>query len=861
MRFAVFLICVLTRFAAAQQPPLPNAERIAGRALPPTDLATATPLTPVAIAVAPDQSLYVAEGARVWRVDLAGKISVVPSPSAGYQLIGSLAADSAGVLYVADFFQVWRIGPDGTVAPFFDGLPLQLRGSFSSDDVALAVAVDPGRNLYISDRGRARVWKVTPAGVRTPVAGTGLSSTPRQDQPNVSVPALQYDLYTPGRIALDPAGNLYVHDEYWVHKITPSGTLTHIFGTAWSVEGLAAGARGTVHLSGHFLAAASRLGPQVIALDAGGERIVAGSWPTSGGSVEGCSADRPGVRDARKAFLSNPRDVAFDAVGNLYIADSGNGRVRRVAPDSTIATVAGGTRRQFGGDGGPASDAFLSAPAGLALDGDGNLYVADRDNNRIRRITAAGFIDTIAGAGPASGEDPDCVAPNPDYLLAPSGVAVDPAGALYIADTGHNRVLKRAPDGTLSTVSTVMAPLGVAVDSKGRLYVAQSTQILRIDISGAVESFPSGSTVVAADPAGNIYAGGQRIVKITPLGDRIEGPGLGARAIAAGPDLTIYSSGLEAKLAALSNTCSQSVLLPAPVSGPRSAFGGLAVSGAGDLFLADSDSGAIWRVPTPVPGAAVSPALDPIAALNVATRVPRTILVPGFIRGPFGTSIPAMVPAAVNEAVAPGERIAIKGLCLAPMDRAIADSGADGFFPTSLAGARVTFDGVPAPVISAQSDEIVAVVPYEIAGRASVQLRTEYGGSAQTVTLETSLASPGLFRSSSGDALVLNQDGALNTSATPAVRGSIITAWATGEGLTDPAVTGKVSADPLAKPALPVSVAVGSSPAEILYAGAAPGFIGLMQITLRVPENAPPPRPLLTLTVGPGSNAATFWVR
>lgn len=152
------------------------------------------------------------------------------------------------------------------------------------------------------------------------------------------------------------------------------------------------------------------------------------------------------------ASLSGPWAVAVNTVGNLYIVDTGNHRVRKVSPGGTITTLAGNGTGGYSGDGGPAVAASLNGPKGVAVDAAGNLYIADTGNGRIRKVTPAGSITTVAGNGQAaySGDGGPATAAS---LNAPKGLAVDAAGSLYIADTDNFRVRKVSPGGTITTAA------------------------------------------------------------------------------------------------------------------------------------------------------------------------------------------------------------------------------------------------------------------------------------------------------------------------------------------------------------------------------------------------------------------------
>jgi hypothetical protein len=184
--------------------------------------------------------------------------------------------------------------------------------------------------------------------------------------------------------------------------------------------------------------------------------------------------------------------VAVDTNGNLYIADTGNGRIRKVAVDTgVITTVAGNGTPGYSGDGGPATSASLEGPNGVAVDANGNLFIADSGNHRIRKVAAdTGVITTIAGNGTAGYSGDDALAASAS--LDASHVAVDSSGNLYVSDDGNNVIRRVAADiGVITTVvgngsfgfsgdsgpatsASLNAPFGMALDSAGNLYIADS---------------------------------------------------------------------------------------------------------------------------------------------------------------------------------------------------------------------------------------------------------------------------------------------------------------------------------------------------------------------------------------------------
>ncbi len=304
------------------------------------------------------------------------------------------AIDSDGNLYIADQAndRIRKILADGTILTVAgsgrtgfdgDGGPALNAALFSP----IAVAVDQAGNLYIVDQDNDRVRKVSLDGTINTIVGDG-NPTAEAGAGNGG-PAARASLNGPSGIALDPSGNLYVSDTFidQVRKVTPAGIIT-----AFAGDGTDAGFGGD------------------------GFRAVF-------------------------ALLDFPAGLAVDAAGNVYIADQHNNRIRKVSPDGIITTFAGNGDAAFSGDGGPAVNASLNYPADVALDAAGNLYIADQRNNRIRKVTPAGIITTVVGNG-STGFGGDGGAPLNASLNHPGGIAFDKQGNLYIVDHLNFRIRK-----------------------------------------------------------------------------------------------------------------------------------------------------------------------------------------------------------------------------------------------------------------------------------------------------------------------------------------------------------------------------------------------------------------------------------
>ena len=414
-------------------------------------------------------------------------------------LVSSAVSDGAGGFYVASMQQnrVYRVAADGTMALVIGGLASPQ-----------GLAVDAAGNLFISDTNHNRVLKVTATGEIRTIAGTG--GVGYGGDGGAATSAL---LYGPMGLAIDSAGNLFVAENGngRVRKITPGGFISTVAGNGASGSGGDGGPATDAQLGGVCAVAldttgnlfisslAGRIrkvaqqglisvittiagsdssgyqgdggpatsayfnGPCGLTVDASGNVFVADSFNnrirkiSAAGIITSVAGD--GTFDyggdggpAVSAKLNRPNSVSLDVSGNLFVADTYNHRVRRFKPGNTIVTVAGNGRDGFAGDGSNAAGAHFNSPTGIAVDSSGNIFIADRDNNRIRKVTTGGIVSTIAGNGTA-GFSGDGGAATAARLNGPEAVAVDGAGNVFISDSLNQRVRKVTPGGIISSIT------------------------------------------------------------------------------------------------------------------------------------------------------------------------------------------------------------------------------------------------------------------------------------------------------------------------------------------------------------------------------------------------------------------------
>ncbi|MBC7542816.1 MAG: hypothetical protein H7338_08805 [Candidatus Sericytochromatia bacterium] len=384
---------------------------------------------PVAIASATG-STYVLTAADVG--------STIRSRVTGTNGGGSVAAESVQTATIVSVRIISMVSGGSGTGFFGDGLDYVS----ARMNNPTAMTYDAAGNLYIADSGNHRIRRVTTGGIISTVAGTTSSGFSGD-----GAAATAAQLFQPQGMAFDATGNLYIADtsNNRVRKVTTGGIISTVAGIG------TAGSTG----DGSAATAAQLNYPAALAFDAVGNLYIADynnhriRKVTTGGiistiagtGIAGFNGD--GVA-AAAAQLNNPYSLTFDAAGNLYIADFGNNRIRMVTPGGIISTFAGTGIGGSGGDGAAATAAQVYQTKGLTFDAAGNLYFAEDGGNRVRKITSGGIISKIAGTGSYgyTGDGGDALLAK---MMSPSGLAIDAAGNLYISDPDNSRIRKLTP--------------------------------------------------------------------------------------------------------------------------------------------------------------------------------------------------------------------------------------------------------------------------------------------------------------------------------------------------------------------------------------------------------------------------------
>jgi len=331
------------------------------------------------------------------------------------------------------------------------------------------------------------VSNITTGQTITTVAGSGV-----QGYGGDGNDATSARLYNPSGVVVDALGNVYIADYYnsCIRKVNTSGKISTIAGTGNMYGESGDGGPANAALLGY---------PSGLAIDAGGNLFIADAGKknvrkiTPSGVISlfaggGSSLSLGDGGPATAAYLDGPTSVAIDTAGNVYIADQGGNRIRKVNKADTISTFAGTGVPDYKGDGGPATAAAFRSPNGVATDKKGNVYIADSYNNCVRKVSHSGIISTIAGVGFFAGYSGDGGPATSALLSTPLGLVVDTSGNVYVADAAY-RVRRITTWGKINTVAGTSIkgyngdgipatsgelnnPAGVALDANNNLYIA-----------------------------------------------------------------------------------------------------------------------------------------------------------------------------------------------------------------------------------------------------------------------------------------------------------------------------------------------------------------------------------------------------
>ncbi len=445
--------------------------------------------------------------------------------NARFNALSSLTMDAAGTLYVTDSSNanVRKISPAGDVTTLA-GLAGSTGSTNGTGTGALfylpnGIAVDGSGNVFVADTGNETIRRITAAGAVTTFAGS-TSGIGNADGTGSSA-----KFFRPYGLCTDSRGNLYVADaeNESVRKITSAGVVTTVAGSGGSfgaVDGTGTAARfnfpaaialdhtGNVFVTDSVNATVRKISP------AGVTTIFAGASGIPPGSAT--SLDGVGT-EARFVF---PFGLGVDAADNLYVVDTIYGVIRRITPGAAVTTIAGQGAFATGSADGTGSAARFNSPRGAATDRDGNTYVADYTNHTIRKVTPAGVVTTLAGLAGVPGNANGFS--SAARFTGPTGVAVDTDGNVYVAEYGANTIRKITTDGIVSTLAGLAGftgsadgvgsaarfygPTGLAVDRAGNVFVADSNNSLirKITPGGSVTTvggqLPAGPSESADGP-------------------------------------------------------------------------------------------------------------------------------------------------------------------------------------------------------------------------------------------------------------------------------------------------------------------------------------------------------------------------
>ncbi len=861
--------------------------------------------------------------------------------------VDDIAVDNSGNIYIADFFnsRIRKVLPNGTISTIAG---IANPGSSGDNGPAAqasiygptGISVDAQSNIYFVDYYNNRVRRISAGGIITNFAGTGAFGYGEPDLDGNNGPAISAFMAIPFSTAVEPNGNVLILCIFELWRVLASnGNIQFIAGSdSFGFAGDGGSAITAKFAFPVYVTAASN--DDILLADSGNYRIrkiangnintVAGTSILDGIPATTAFLNQPdglvldgkggvaiadtgdsrvrivpstgvianiagsGVRSSDPGDLYFPRGLTYDAAGNLFIADQENNRVMKLPAGSAIMLEAGNTNSGFGGDGGQANQAMLNSPTGVAVDAAGNVYIADNGNERIRMVDLNGDISTIAGNGNFQfvGDN----APAKNAQLDPLDLAFDTAGNLLIADWSSHRIRKinltskiittvvgigtpgYSGDGGPATSAQLNLPTGIAVDKAGNLYIADNGNSVVRRVSATtgvittiagngkmVFNTESGTAIgvsidparVAVDATGAIYIADQ-------FNDRIR-----KLLVQVPATMTILSGDAQSGPPGTSLSIAVKVADASgmPVGGVTVSF---AIStGTASLSAATTTTGGDGTATIQLTLGAAVGALKITASAGGLTGVtfnltvtqpvitaPQPQITSGGIEG-AALSVPPVL------ALSTGGIASVFGTNFGSGSAFVKVGSGDlvnGQVPVNFQGICVMVGGNSAPIFGASSTQVNFQVPLVTAGTAIVQVITGCGTAnplmSNAVSVSTQLATPEFFyfaQTANGinpvaatDAITGVGIAAANlfpgSGFAPAHPNEYVTLYGTGFGATNPAVAPGVFPAQLASATGTVTVLLGGAAipsANVLYAGVTPNSPGLYQLNLLIPAGTP----------------------
>ena len=820
-------------------------------------------LQPKGLSLDASGNLYIADSGnnRIREVSTDGVMHTVAGPDSLNDPEAVLAAPD-GSVYIGDTGnnRIRRITPAGvltTVAgtghPGFSGDNGAATGAELNGPTGMAF--DAKGRFYFADTYNGRIRRIDANGAIATVAGSHVPP-PAGSACCVDIgdggPATEALLFQPRAIAIAADGSIYILDVYAaapaIRRVAPDGTISTLYGGIAATDlallpdgSLLIAARDLLRLSAdgstvsYYARAKSAtnaaIGPSGVYFSSSENVVYRAASAASEPAIfagQHYFGDAPDSAPALGPTFGFVAGLTAGPDGSIWVADSGDAKIRRILPGGTERVIASGL--EF---------------TGVALDPSGNLYAATSAS--IWRFAPDGTSRLFAGGGyapiPPVGAPP--IPATSVDLSYTGGVVADPSGNVFVATLqpgyGLQTVIARiTPSGQLTTIwdSTSLAdgtggslPNGyqsLGIDAQGYLVSAvSSNQVFRIkpDGSGIAETLtaPDSVTAIATGPSGEIYylTGGGRI-----------------KALRSGA--TLYNRDVSASTSPLGDPRAYAAVITTTILISPTGLGypaSLATDAMGNLYFSDVNGYVIRRFPAGPCFTAAAPHLS----ADYATQPSPITPLPENWSTSTATST---TTSSGNSWFAPGELISLYGSGLGPKNAASAQAAGDGRIATQLAGTRVLFEGVAAPVLYASDGRVNTVIPFTMYGYPWVRVQVEYDGALSDVApLTMSESAPFVFTApdpgtGSPVAIVINQDGSTNSPSKPAAAGSIITIYGSGFGRTTPeGVDGRLAAAPLPKPVLPVSATLDGMPATVLYAGDASGLVeGTVQLNIQLPK-------------------------